>query len=77
MSRRNVGKIAVFSGLFQYFGLQRVYPTVFTFNMTRYNTKTQKSYVKEDLKQKMRKNGDGNVFQKLIKLLTKFLEKIK
>ena len=74
MSRRNVAEIAVFSGLFQYFGLQRVYPTIVTFNMTRYNTKTQNSYVKKDLKQK---NGDGNVFQKLIKLLTIFLEKIK
>jgi len=52
MSRRNAAKIAVFSGLFQYFGLQRVYPTVVTFNMTRYNTKTQKTYVKKDLKQK-------------------------
>jgi len=55
MSRRNAGKIAVFSGLFQYFGLQRVYPTVVTFNMTRYNTKTQKSYVTKDLKQKNEK----------------------
>ena len=52
MSRRNAAEIAVFSGLYHYFGLQRVYPNVVTFDMTRYNTKTQNSYVKKDLKQK-------------------------
>ena len=51
MSRRNAAKKAVFSGLFQYFGFQSIYPTVVTFNITIYNTKTQKSYVKKDLKQ--------------------------
>ena len=55
MSRRNAAEIAVFSGLFQYFGLQRVYPTLVTINMTGYNTKTQNSYVKKDLKQKNKK----------------------
>ena len=55
MSQRNAAKVAVFTGLFQYFGLQRVYPTVVTFNMTRYNTKTQNSYVKKDLKLKNEK----------------------
>ena len=67
MSRRNVAKTAVFSGFCQYFGLHMVFCTVVTLNMTRYHTLTQKSYVKKDLKLENEKNGDGNVFQNLIK----------
>ena len=55
MSRRNAAKISVFSGFCQHFGLHMVYPTVVTLNMTRYNTETQKSYVKKGLKQDNKK----------------------
>ena len=55
MSRRNAAKIAVFSGCFQDFGLHMVCPTVVTLSMTRYNTETQKSYVKKGLKQENKK----------------------
>ena len=55
MSRRNAAKIAIFSGFCQYFGLHMVFCTVVTLNMTRYNTYTQKSYVKKDLKQENEK----------------------
>ena len=55
MSRRNVAKITVFSGFCQDFCLHMVYPTVVTLNMTRYNTLTQKSCVKKDLKQEKRR----------------------
>ena len=52
MSRRNAAKITVFSGFCQYFDFHMVYLTVVTLNMTRYSTKkTQKRYVKKDLKQ--------------------------
>ena len=58
MSRRNAAKKAVFffCFLYQYFGLHMAYPTVVTLNMNRYNTKTQKKYVKMDLKQENKKN---------------------
>ena len=55
MSRRNAAKIAVFSGFCQEFGYHMVYATVVTLNMTRYNTKTQKSYVEKGLKQENEK----------------------
>ena len=55
MSRRNMAKIAVFKVFCPYFGLHMIYPTVVTLNITRYNTKTQKSYVKKDLKQENKK----------------------
>ena len=67
MSRRNAAKVAFFSGFCQYFGLHMVYRTEVTLNMTKYNTKKGKSYVKTDLKQENEKNCNGNVFQKIIK----------
>ena len=73
MSRRNASKIKFFQVVVHilvytwYILLQYctvLYSTVVTVNMTRYTTLTQKSYVKNGLKQENKKNGDGNVFQK-------------
>ena len=51
MSRYHAAQIAVFQGFCQYFGLNMAYYVAISLHMTRYRTKTQISYVKQDKKQ--------------------------
>ena len=55
MSQRDAAKIAVFPGFWQKFGLHIVFFFIGALHMTRYNTKSQKSYVEKDRKQENKK----------------------
>ena len=69
------GQNCSFLGFCQYFGLDMVYFGAISLHMMSYNTQTQTNYGIKDRKQKIRKNGNGNVFQNLTKTVTIFFGK--
>ena len=75
MSRRHAAKIAVFLGFCLYFGLDKV---IFCCNLFTYDviqhTNRNKLPNKGKESKKIRKNGNGNVFQNLMKTVAVFLE---
>ena len=76
MSRQHAANNEVFKGFGRYFGLNMVFSVAISLHMTRYNTKTQKSYVKKDRKQeKENKYENGNIFLNLMKTVANLLRK--
>ena len=68
MSQRDAAKIAVFPSFWQYFSLSALH-------ITGYNTKSQKIHAEKDRKEKIRKSGNVNVFQNLIKIVVNLFGK--
>ena len=71
----DVAEIAVFPGFGQYFGLNIVVSFISALHMTGNNIQSHKFMRKRIGNKKIRKSGNGNVFQNLIKIVVNLFGK--